>query len=68
MFAYTCVHGHRPPDANCVAENVYSVWIWGVWTEAALANIQKCLEFQLFMLALDMWMSRIKDLFKQITS
>lgn len=39
MFAYTCVHGHRPPDANYVAENVYSVWILGVWTETALATI-----------------------------
>lgn len=20
---------HQPPDANCLVENVYFVWIWG---------------------------------------
>lgn len=38
-----------------------------IWTRTAPADIWKCQECQLFMLALDMWVSGIKDVRKQIT-
>lgn len=69
MFAYICVHGS-------ISLQMQTVWLKmrflsgfrENWTSTTPANIQKCLECQLFMFAFDTWVSGLKDLLKQITN
>lgn len=66
MFAYTCVHGPSAPRCKLCGWNVCCVLIWGNLDRRAPADIWKCLECQLFMLAFDMWVSGTEDLPKDI--
>lgn len=58
---------HLPPDANCVAENVCSVWIW-VHLDWHNTSYHLKMPGMSVIHAFDMCVSGINDFLKQITS
>lgn len=69
MFAYTCVHVPSAPRCKlCGGKCVFCVVFGKIWTGTWPANVWKCLECQLFVLAFGMWVNGTKDFLKQTTS